>query len=617
MRVLVAPNAFKGSLSCVDAAKAMARGVRAVFKDATIVSIPVADGGDGLIDAIHAAMGGVIVSSIARGPLGERRRASYLWIAHKKTAVIEMARASGLALVPPAKRRVMASTTRGTGDLMRDAARRGARVILVGMGGSASNDGGAGMARALGARLLDQEGRELPDGAEALERLATVDARAPRSVLAGVKVIALSDVTNPLLGPNGSARVFGPQKGATRAQVRRLERCLAVWARALNRDLGVSVAAVPGAGAAGGLGAGLLAFAGADIVPGADWIIAKTGVLKALKGAAFVLTAEGRLDKTSLYGKAPVALARAAKHAGIPCAAIAGQVEAASRRSLHGAGMSKIVSFADAGAKSNEDAMKNALKWARKAAMMAVSGVAVVALIVMPARANKIAPPESFDAQYYQRHLGGNLDQNIAGLNDALKSEAIGEGVAWKADYLWRLCRAKVRNAEKLEKRAGKLAEYDSAKTDCEKAVALSSSTANSHFWLGVSIGRWGETKGLLKALFIIKPLKKEMAEVMRLDPNHGGAHNVLGEILWQVPGFAGGDKKKALEEFETALRLSPRYTANHLPLAEAYVHFGRKDDAIRVLKRVEEIKDPADPAEYPDNLADAKKLLEKLEAGR
>ncbi len=598
----------------------MARGVRAVLKGAQIVAIPVADGGDGLIDALREAQGGELVSAPARGPLGERRRASYLWISHKKTAVIEMARASGLALVPPAKRRVMASTTRGTGDLMRDAARRGARTILVGMGGSASNDGGAGMARALGARLLDQEGRELPDGAEALERLATVDARAVRAVLSGVKVIALSDVTNPLLGPNGSARIFGPQKGATPAQVRLLERCLAVWARALNRDLGVSVAAVPGAGAAGGLGAGLPAFAGAEIEPGAHWILARTGALKALKGAALVLTAEGRLDKTSLYGKAPVALARAAKHAGVPCAAIAGQVEAAARRSLRGAGMSKIVSFADAGAKSNEDSMKHALKWARKAAAMAVvSGVAVVAVFVLPARANMLPEPTQFDADYFQRHMPGKLETNIEQLKNTIdgKMGVPLEDGDTKAQYLWRLCRAKIRRAEKLDKRSDKLAEYESAKSDCEKSVALSSSTANSHFWLGVAIGRWGETKGLLKALFIIKPLKKEMAEVMRLDPSHGGAHNVLGEILWQVPGFAGGDKKKALEEFETALRLSPRYTANHMPLAKAYAHYGRKDDAIKVLKQVEEVKDPADPAEYPDNLADAKKLLEKLETGR
>lgn len=614
MKVLVAPNAFKGSLSCSDAARALARGVRAVLKDAEIVEIPVADGGDGLIDSLKAAMGGELVSAPARGPLGERRRASYLWNPAKKLAVIEMARASGLALVPTGKRRPMDATSRGTGDLIRDAVRRGARTVIVGMGGTASSDGGAGMARALGARLLDCDGRELPDGAADLHRLCSVDARAVRSLLSGVKVIALSDVTNPLLGPKGSARVFGPQKGAAPAQVVRIERALAVWARALNRDLGVSVAAVPGAGAAGGLGAGLLAFAGAELMPGAPWILEKTGALKALKASDLVLTAEGRLDKTSLFGKAPVALARAAKKAGIPCAAVAGQTDVASLRSLRAAGMSRIVSFSDAGAKTMTDSMTRAAHWAAKAAAMAVS-VLMISLLAPPARANKVAPPESFDARYFQRHLGDNLDQNIAGLQAALENEPVGGSEEWKAPYLWRLCRAKVRRAEKKEKRADKLALYDSAKKDCERSAALSPGDAEAHFWFGVALGRWGETKGLMNALFIIKPLKKAMAEVIRLDPSHGGAHNVLGEILWQVPGFAGGDKKKALAEFETALRLSPRYTANHLPLAEAYLHFKRKDDAIRVLKMVEEIKDPADPAEYPENLAEARALLSKLEA--
>ncbi|MCM2303741.1 MAG: glycerate kinase [Elusimicrobia bacterium] len=595
----------------MDAARALARGVRAVFKDAEIVSIPVADGGDGTIDALREAQGGTLVSAPARGPLGERRRASYLWIAAKKLAVIEMARASGLALVPPGRRRPMEATSRGTGDLIRDAVRRGARTIIVGMGGTASSDGGAGMARALGARLLDCDGRELPDGVVGLPRLCSIDARPARALLSGVKVIALSDVTNPLLGPKGSARVFGPQKGATPAQVRRIEEALAVWGVALCRDLKVCVASKPGAGAAGGLGAGLLAFADAELVPGASWILDKTGALKALKAADLVVTAEGRLDKTSLFGKAPVVLARAAKKAGVPCVAVAGQVESAAWP------FRKAVSFADAGAATPADSMARAARWAAKAAAMAVSGIAVFSLLALPARANKLPAPESFDAQYYQRHLDDNLEKNIAGLKEALESEAVGEGEGWKAGYLWRLCRAKIRLSERKEKRSDKLALYESAKGDCERSVALSSGVADAHFWLGVGIGRWGETKGLMKALFIIKPLKKEMAEVLRLDPSHGGAHNVLGEILWQVPGFVGGDKKKALEEFETALRLSPRYTANHQPLAEAYLHFGRKDDAIRVLKMVEATKDPADPAEYPDNLADAKKLLSKLEAAR
>ncbi len=617
MKVLIAPNAFKGTLSCVDAARALVRGVRAVFKDVRVTAIPVADGGDGLIDALRAALGGgMIVSAFVRGPRGERRRAAYLWNAGAKTAVIEMARASGLALVPPARRRVMAATTRGTGDLMRDAVRRGARTVIVGMGGSASNDGGAGMARALGARLLDQEGRELPDGAQALALLARVDASAVRILLAGVKVVALSDVTNPLLGPQGSARVFGPQKGATPAQVRRLERALAVWARALNRDLGVSVAAVPGAGAAGGLGAGLLAFARAELVPGADWVLEKTGALKALRGSDLVVTAEGRLDRTSLYGKAPAALARAARKAGVPCVAVGGQVEFGARRALRAAGIRKIVSFSDAGAASVNDAMKHAAKWAAKAAAVAVSGFALFALFSLPARANELAAPESFDVQYYQRHVGDNLAKNIAAIEDVLKSPIIAEGGV-RAGYLWRLCRAKVRRGETLKKKSAKLAEYESAKADCETSVALSSQTADAHFWLGVALGRWGETKGLLKSLFIIKPLKKEMAEVIRLDPSHGGAHNVLGEILWQVPGFAGGDKQRALAEFELAVRLSPTHSANYQPLAEAYLRFKRKDEAIATLKAVAAIKEPADPAEYPDNLADAKKLLAKLEGGK
>lgn len=565
----------------------MARGVRSVFKTAKIVAIPVADGGDGLIDALRAALGGTIVSAPAHGPLGEKRRASYLWIPAEKTAVIEMARASGLALVPPARRKIMAATTRGTGDLMRDAVRRGARTIIVGMGGSASNDGGAGMARALGARLLDCEGMELPDGAADLARLCSVDARALRVVLSGVKVIALSDVTNPLLGPKGSARVFGPQKGATPAQVRELERGLAVWARALLRDLGVSVAAVPGAGAAGGLGSGLLAFAKADIVSGSDWILEKTGAARALKTADLIVTGEGRLDRTSLFGKAPMALARRARRA----VAVVGAVEKGLKTPFR-----RVVTFAQAGAASEADAMKNAAKWARKAAMIAVSGLHFFLILAPGARA------EYGDELYFHRNEPGKLDQNISGLTGT------------DAPTLWRLCRAKIRRTEKLEKRSDKLAGYEAAKTDCEKSIALSSGTADAHFWLGVGLGRWAETKGMMKALFALKTIKKEMAETLRLDPNHGGAHHVLAEILWQVPGIAGGDKKKALAEFELAVKLSPTHSANYLPLAESYLYFDREDDARKTIAALQAIKDVADPAEYPDNLDDAKKLLAKLD---
>ena len=577
MNVLVAPNAFKGSLSCVDAAVAMSRGVRSVLKTANIVAIPVADGGDGLIDALRAAKGGSIVSAHVRGPLGESRRASYLWISAKKIAVIEMARASGLALVSPVKRRVMAATTWGTGDLMRDAIRRGARTLIVGMGGSAASDGGAGMARALGARLL-----------------------------AGVKVIALADVSNPLLGPNGSARVFGPQKGATAAQVRLLERALAVWARALCRDLGASVAARPGAGAAGGLGAGLIAFAKAEVLPGADWVIEKTGAGRASKKADLVITGEGRLDRTSLFGKAPVAIARHARR----CIAVAGQVEAKVKFPFR-----RTISFSQAGAASESDAMKNAAKWARKAAALAVSGLAVLTILALPARAHDadVDAYRAIDSAYFHRDVPGNLEKSLE-LSERMSRLRPEESSSIQAGYFWMLCRALVRQGETKKTKPEKLVDYDLAKRNCEKSVEMSSQTAEAHFWLGVALGRWAETKGMMKALFTLKSIKKEMAETLRLDPNHGGAHHVLAEILWQVPGIAGGNKKKALVEFELAVKLSPTHSANYLPLAEAYLYLDRKDEARATVKALQLIIQPADPAEYPDNLADAKIFLDKLD---
>ena len=183
--------------------------------------------------------------------------------------------------------------------------------------------------------------------------------------------------------------------------------------------------------------------------------------------------------------------------------------------------------------------------------------------------------------------------------------------------FFWLRCRSVVRRGEKWEKKSQRLADYESAKLDCEKSVALSSASADAHYWLGVSMGRWGETKGIMKALFMIKPIKREMAETLRLDPNQGGAHHVLGEILWQVPGFAGGDKKQALAEFEAAVKVSPARASSYVPLAEAYLYYKRIDDAKRVLKTVETIKDPADPAEYPENLADARKLAAEIESKR
>jgi glycerate kinase len=270
VKILVAPNAFKGSLSVNEACRAMSAGVRSVLPGIKTILMPISDGGDGLIDALLAAKGGKLLSVSVLGPLGDRRQAHFAWLPGN-TAVVEMARASGLSLVPPNKRDVMRATSYGTGQLIDAALKKGARTIIVGMGGSASNDGGAGMAQALGARLLDRVGRELRPGAQPLLGLQRIEPGDLRKRLRGVRVVAVSDVTNPLLGPRGSARVYGPQKGATRAQVRTLEKALANYARIIKRDLGIDAAGGPGAGAAGGRGAGLLAFLGAKIVPGGGW----------------------------------------------------------------------------------------------------------------------------------------------------------------------------------------------------------------------------------------------------------------------------------------------------------------------------------------------------------
>lgn len=215
--------------------------------------------------------------------------------------------------------------------------------------------------------------------------------------------------------------------------------------------------------------------------------------------------------------------------------------------------------------------------------------------------------PDALDAAYFRRDRPGVLEEHLGSLDSALAASPSDAGL------LWRRCRAKVRLGERRAAKRERLADYEAARADCERAAALAPDTADARFWLGVSMGRWGEAKGIMKALFLVKPIRREMEAALRLDPSHGGAHHVLGEVLWQLPGFAGGDKKKALTEFEAAVRLSPAYTANHVPLAEAYLHFGREDEAVAVLRAVEAVKEPADPAEYPENLADARALLEKI----
>jgi glycerate kinase len=327
MRVVVAPDSFKESLSALEAAEAIAEGVRAASPEAEVVLAPMADGGEGTVEAVVAARRGEWASVRVTGPLGEATDAAYGLVDGGDTAVMEMAQASGLMLVPRGQRDPRRTTTRGTGEMMADALDRGVQRIIIGIGGSATNDGGAGMARALGYRLLDGEGRELGPGGAALVGLEHVDASGVHTRLRGCTVRVACDVRNPLTGPEGASHVYGPQKGADAQAVEELDAALARFAKVVRRDLGVDVETAPGAGAAGGLGAGLMAFAGATLEPGLPLVADLCRLADALQEADLVFTGEGRLDAQSAYGKTPAGVARMAREAGAgPVVALCGSL---------------------------------------------------------------------------------------------------------------------------------------------------------------------------------------------------------------------------------------------------------------------------------------------------
>ena len=327
MRIVVAPNAFKGSLSALEAATAIAEGIRIAAPDADLVLVPIADGGDGTVDALVAATKGQRRTSRVRGPLGDPVDADYGLIDGGSTAVIEMAKAAGLALVPTDRRDPRVTTTYGVGELMQHAYDEGARRFVVGIGGSATNDGGAGLAQALGYHLLDETGRELPPGGLALRRLARIHVGGVHANWKQSEVDVACDVTNPLTGPSGASAVYGPQKGATPEMVAELDAALHHFAEIIRRDLGIDVERLPGAGAAGGLGAGLVAFTAARLQPGAELVMEALHLDQRLTGASIVITGEGRVDsQTARFGKGPAAVARHAKNAGIPVVAIGGSV---------------------------------------------------------------------------------------------------------------------------------------------------------------------------------------------------------------------------------------------------------------------------------------------------
>lgn len=326
MKIVVCPDSFKECAPAATVAAAIARGCRTACPAAEVVELPLADGGEGTVAALVAATGGEYASCEVTGPLGTPVTARYGLLGDGVTAVLEMAAASGLELVPPARRDPRVTTTRGTGELVRDALDRGAKRLLLGIGGSATNDGGAGLATALGARLVGHDGHELADGGLALADLARIDSSGLDSRLADVEVRVACDVDNPLLGRRGASAVYGPQKGATPEMVAQLDAALTHYADVVARDLGQDVRDLPGAGAAGGLGAGLVAFCGATLASGIDLMLDAVGFEQHLAAADLVLTGEGRLDEQTLQGKTISGVLRRARAAGVPVVALAGAV---------------------------------------------------------------------------------------------------------------------------------------------------------------------------------------------------------------------------------------------------------------------------------------------------
>jgi glycerate kinase len=325
MRILVAPDKFKGSISAVAAAEAIARGWKRARPRDELELAPIADGGEGFAETLCGVLGGEWVAGTALDPLGRKVDARYVWIAARKLAVIDMSEASGLWRLKPEERAPLAATTFGTGQLIRDAATRGARTILLGLGGSATTDGGVGMAAALGYELLDAHGAALeprPENFAALARITRAN------VVPLPEIIAACDVQNPLLGVRGTARVFGPQKGADPRTVETLEQAMTRLAEVVARDLGGDFREVPGAGAAGGFGFGLMCFCGAKMRSGFEVIAEILGLDERIAASDLVITGEGRLDDQTLDGKGPAGVAALARRRGKRVLAFAGAISA-------------------------------------------------------------------------------------------------------------------------------------------------------------------------------------------------------------------------------------------------------------------------------------------------
>ncbi|SDX60508.1 glycerate kinase [Paenibacillus sp. CF384] len=362
MKVVIAPDSFKGSASARELCSAIARGIRSVMPEAELHELPLADGGEGIMDNLVHATGGTRIEAAATDPLGRAMTAAYGVLGDGETVIIEMAQASGLPLLTAEERQPLQTSSRGTGELIKHALDQGYRKFIIGLGGSATNDGGAGMLRALGLQLQDAQGQPLAEGGGALRQLAKLDAAGLDPRLAETQVTIASDVTNTLCGPQGASAIFGPQKGATPEMVTVLDEGLRLFAEQIRAARGIDVMTLPGGGAAGGMGAGIAGFMNAVVRPGIEVVMEASGFAAAVKDADFIITGEGKLDEQTLSGKVAAGVCGAAGPLGVPVIILCGM----RLLSIHELSkLGKVSAFSIVpGPCSLEEAMAHTAEWA-------------------------------------------------------------------------------------------------------------------------------------------------------------------------------------------------------------------------------------------------------------
>ena len=326
MKILLCPDSFKGSLSAIQVTEAMEEGIRRVFHDAEIHRLPIADGGEGTVEALVVATKGKFETTTVQNPIGNPQEAQWGILGDGKTAVMEMAAASGITLIQSSEKNPLITSTFGTGEMIRSALDKGIRNFVIGIGGSATNDGGTGMIKALGGRFLDHEGKELPDGGASLIHLDQIDLSQLDSRIEECRILVACDVDNPLCGEKGASAVYGPQKGATSEMVTELDQALLRYAEVAKIATGRDCSEYPGAGAAGGLGAGFMFFTNAELKPGVEIVLEVILFDRQLEGCDWVLTGEGRTDFQTAFGKAPVGVAKRAAAQGIPTLCLSGSI---------------------------------------------------------------------------------------------------------------------------------------------------------------------------------------------------------------------------------------------------------------------------------------------------